>query len=404
MSARARDVARGPAIWMLALAETLAYACFYYIFAALIVAWQADLGWARTVLAAGPTLSIILAAALAPVMGRLVDAGRGPEVMAGGALIGAGALVLLAVSETPRSYLIAWGVIGLAQAACLYEVCFAFLIRRLGDHARPAITRVTLVAGFAGTIAFPAGAAMSEGIGWRGAVMVAAGVAALILLPLYVAAGRVIRSAGLPVITTAEADRGALTRALTRPQFYLLAVIFAAVSLNHWMVVNFAVPIFLDRGAGQGVAVLAASTVGPAQVAGRLILFRFEARLGTGRTTLICLAGMIIGTGALWLAGLAPWLIFVFTAVQGGAIGVMTILRPVLIATVMGPGGYGAIAGAIQMPALLAGAAAPLVGAVMLAGPGVPGLLVLSLVLVAVSGLLARVVLSLAASSGGASR
>ena len=41
MSARARDVARGPAIWMLALAETLAYACFYYIFAALIVAWQA---------------------------------------------------------------------------------------------------------------------------------------------------------------------------------------------------------------------------------------------------------------------------------------------------------------------------------------------------------------------------
>lgn len=388
---------------MLAVAETLAYACFYYIFAALIVAWQADLGWERTVLAAGPTLSIILAAGLAPVMGRLVDAGKGPEVMASGALIGAGALVLMSLAQTPRTYLMAWGLMGLAQAACLYEVCFAFLIRRLGEHARPAITRVTLVAGFAGTIAFPAGAALSESIGWRGAVIVAACVAGFVLLPLYVAAGRVIRAAGLPVIATAEADRGALGRALGRMQFYLLAVIFALVSLNHWMVVNFAVPIFLDRGAGQAMAVLAASTVGPAQVAGRLILFRFEARLGTGFTTLICLAGMAIGTGTLWLAGLAPGLIFVFTAVQGGAIGVMTILRPVLIATVMGPGGYGAIAGAIQMPALLAGAAAPLVGAVMLAGPGVPGLLVLSLVLVLVSGVLARLVLSFASSPGGAS-
>jgi len=398
MSARADAVARGPAIWMLAVALTLAYASFYYIFAALIVAWQSDLGWERTVLAAGPTLATILAAALAPVMGRLVDAGKGPEVMAAGAVVGAMALAGLASAQTPAAYLMAWGVIGLAQAACLYEVCFAFLVRRLGRAARPAITRVTLVAGFAGTIAFPAGAAMSAGIGWRGAVWVAAGVALVGLVPLFLGAGRLIRRSGLPVQDSLQADRGALKRALNRPQFYMLAVTFALVSLNHWMIVYFAVPIFLDLGAGMALAVFAASTVGPAQVAGRLILFRFEARLGTGITTLVCLGGMAAGTLALFASGLTPGLIFVFTAAQGGAIGVMTILRPVLIASVMGPAGYGAIAGAIQVPALLAGALAPLLGAVMLAGPGVPGLLLLSLALIGAALILSRRILSLATS------
>lgn len=398
MSARASEVARGPAIWMLAVAQTLAYASFYYIFAALIVAWQADLGWDRTVLAAGPTLSIVLAALLAPVMGRLVDAGKGPEVMAAGAVIGALALVGLALSNSPATYLIAWGGLGLAQAACLYEVCFAFLVRRLGVAARPAITRVTLVAGFAGTIAFPAGAAMSASIGWRGAVFVAAGVALVGLVPLFLAAGHLIRRSGLPVQDSHEADRGALNRALNRPQFYMLAVIFALISFNHWMIVNFAVPIFLERGAGTGLAVFAAATVGPAQVAGRLILYRFEARLGTWVTTFFCLGGMAAGTLALFLAGLGPGLIFVFTGLQGGAIGVMTILRPVLIAAAMGPAGYGAIAGAIQVPALLAAALAPLLGAVMLAGPGVPGLLLLSFGLIGAALILSRATLSLATS------
>lgn len=398
MTARARAVARGPAIWMLAAAQTLAYASFYYIFAALVVAWQADLGWDRAVLAAGPTLATVLAALLAPVMGRLVDAGKGPEVMAAGAVTGALALAGLALAETPAAYLLAWGGIGLAQAACLYEICFAFLVRRLGPAARAAITRVTLVAGFAGTIAFPAGAAMSAGIGWRGAVWVAAGSVLLILVPLFLAAGRLIRRADLPTQERNAADRGALRLALSRAQFYMLAVIFALVSLNHWMIVNFAVPVFLAQGAGMALAVFAAATVGPAQVVGRLILVRFEARLGTRATTFICLAGMAAGTAALLLAGLTPGLIFVFTALQGGAIGVMTILRPVLIAAVMGPAGYGAIAGAIQMPALMASALAPLLGALMLAGPGVAGLLALSLGLIAASLILARATLSLATS------
>lgn len=384
METRPEQAARGTAVWMLAVGQTLSYACLYYIFAALILSWEADLGWDRALLATGPFLSIVIAAALAPFAGRLVDLGKGPEAMVAGALIGAGALALLALSRTPTVYLAAWALIGLAQSVTLYETCFAFLIRRLGPHARAAIVRVTLVAGFASTLAFPAGAALGASIGWRGAVWVAAGVMGVVLVPLFAIAGRMLRRVGAEP-DTREADKGALGRALGSASFWILAVVFSLVALNHWMLINYAVPIFVAQGASQPLAVFAASTVGPAQVAGRLVLMRFEARIGTVAATRLTFLGMVAGTLALFLAGVEPWLIFAFTLIQGGAIGVMTILRPVLIAEVMGPAGYGAIAGTIQIPALMAGAVAPVLGAFMLDGFGVAGLLGLSLLVLAAS-------------------
>ncbi|WP_370253281.1 MFS transporter [Nioella sp.] len=388
MRARPELAARGPAVWMLAVGQTLSYACLYYIFAALILSWEADLHWPRSLLATGPFIAIVISAALAPFAGRLVDLGKGPEAMVAGSVIGAGALVLLATSQSQGAYLLAWAVIGLAQSVTLYETCFAFLIRRLGPHARAAIVRVTLVAGFASTIAFPAGAALSAWIGWRGAVWVAAGVMAFVLVPIFALAGRMLRRVeGEP--DQREADKGALSRAMRAGTFWLLALVFALVALNHWMLISYAVPIFVEQGAGEALAVFAASTVGPAQVAGRLVLMRFEARIGTAAATRVTFVAMLAGTAALWLAGLSPWLIFGFTAIQGAAIGVMTILRPVLISEVLGPAGYGAIAGTIQIPALLAGAAAPVVGAFVLDHAHVPGLIALSAGLIGLSSLLA---------------
>ena len=384
MEVRPERAARGLAVWMLAVGQTLSYACLYYIFAALILSWEADLGWDRTFLATGPFLSIVIAATLAPFAGRLVDLGKGPEAMVAGALVGTGALALLALSQTPAAYLSAWALIGLAQSVALYEVCFAFLIRRLGPHARAAIVRVTLVAGFASTLAFPAGAALSAAIGWRGAVWAAAAVMAFVLVPLFTIAGRMLRRVeGAP--DTREADKGALGRALRSASFWVLAVVFSLVALNHWMLINYAVPIFVEQGASQPLAVFAASTVGPAQVGGRLVLMRYETRVGTAAATRITFLAMVLGTLALFLAGVQPWLIFAFTAIQGGAVGVMTIMRPVLISEVMGPAGYGAIAGTIQIPALLAGAMAPVLGAVMLDGFGVTGVLGLSLLILTAS-------------------
>ncbi|MCL4189242.1 MAG: MFS transporter [Rhodobacteraceae bacterium] len=358
------------AVWLLAAGQTLGYACIFYLFAALVVAIAADTGWGKPLLALGPTLAILVAAALAPLAGRLVDGGYGPRLLVGGALFGAAALAGLSAVVTPAQYLAAWAALGVAQAACLYEVAFAWLVRRRGAAARAAIIRVTLVAGFASTLAFPAGTALAEWAGWRAAVLVAAVVMAAVAAPVHGLAAWRMRAGAPRAGRLAPADRGGVARALGQAAFWRLGGGFMLANLNHWMLIQLALPVMTATGATAGQAVAAAACVGPAQVAGRILLLRYEARLGTARVTALT-AGALVA-GALWLAlaGLAPPLVFAFAVTQGAAMGVMTILRPTLQAATLGRDGFGAVAGALAIPPLLASAAAPALGALVLGSAG----------------------------------
>ncbi len=377
---------RRVAIWALAVAQTLAYACLYYIFAAFVVQWQADFGWSKSALALGPTLAIIIAGGLAPFIGRLIDRGWSRVLLSVGALIGAVALGGLALATTYTQYVAAWTLIGIAQGAVLYEVCFAFLIRRLGPEARAAIIRVTLVAGFASTLAFPVAALVSQEQGWRAAIWLAAGVVCFVQLPLNWWAVGVLRQGEMHQTAHDDARaKAALRDALVSLRFWVLGGVLAVLALNHWMMIALVIPAFTDLGATMAVAVLAASLIGPSQVVGRLVLMRFDARIDNWQTLTVCLCGMAVGVAALLLAGAAPVFIFVYVAAQGGAIGVMTILRPVLIGTVMGQAGYGAIAGSVQVMPLLAGAAAPLIGSVLFGLGGAVALIWFSAGLVALA-------------------
>jgi len=356
------------AIWMLAIGQTLGYACLFYIFAALVTDWRGSLGWDTATLALGPMQAILVSASLAPLFGRFVDRGFGPELLTAGALLGAVALVGLAAVQTSAQYIAAWAVIGIAHSASLYEVCFAWLVRRLGDRARPAIIKVTLVAGFASTLAFPAGALLADGLGWRGAVLVASAVMAFATAPLNFLAGRRLRR-GVPRRPTraaAEADRGGLGRALARPMFWGLAAVFMLVNLNHWMVVNLMVPVLTAKGLSEGGAILAAACIGPAQVAGRIALMRYEARLSNAAVARVTMAALVVGGALLMAAGAGVWLAIAYALAQGAAMGIVTILRPVLVSERLGQAAFGAVAGAIAIPPLLASAAAPALGALLL--------------------------------------
>lgn len=352
----------------------LGYACFFYIFAAMVVSWHDALGWDKATLALGPNLAILISAALAPIVGRAVDRGHGPRLMVGGALAGAVSLAVLAGASRQGVYLLAWAGLGVAQASCLYEVCFALLIRRFGLAARPAITQVTLIAGLASTLAFPAAAALTQALGWQGTVRVAAAVAVLAVLPLHLAGARIL-ARGPADGRLGTPGTAAGKTVLRDAHFWRLAALFSLMNLNHWMLISFMLPVFAAQGLGAGLAVAAAACVGPAQVVGRLALMRSEARLGTGLATKMTLCAVVAASVLLALAGAAPLLAFGFAAVQGAAMGVMTILRPVLVADGLGSRTYGATAGMMSIPTLLSSAAAPPLGALLLAAGGT-GLLI----------------------------
>ncbi|WGV17334.1 MFS transporter [Fuscovulum ytuae] len=361
----------GRAVWTLALTQALGYACFFYIFAALLIYWQREAWLSDGVIAAGPLLATAVSAVVAPGVGRALDRGRAVAMMAAGPVIGAAALVVLAVAEGAVGWFLGWAGLGLAQALCLYDVCFGMMIRRFGPEARGAITRVTLVAGLASTLAFPAGAWLAGEWGWRGAVWVAVGVALGVMLPLQVWAARVMARGTEAEVTARDVPRLGWGKVLRMPGFVGLAVLFSLVNLNHWMLVNHIRPMLEALAVRADLAILAAAAIGPAQVAGRLVLAGAGARLGTGAAAQVTVGALVLAPGFLLLAVVWPAAAVGFAICQGAAMGIITILRPVLVAETLGQERYGAVSGMMAIPGLAAMAVAPLIGTGLVALGGV---------------------------------
>lgn len=359
----------GTAVWLLALGQTLIYAGVYYAFPALLPDLEAGTGWGKTTLALGPTLAFLIMAGLTVVTGRLVDRGLGGEMLVWGPVLAGLGVLGLGLAPHPAVWLASWALIGVAQAGCLYETCFAFLTRRLGPGARAAITKVTLVAGFAGTLAFPLGHAVGERFGGQGGMLVFAGVAAL-AAPCNLWAVRSLRRQARAGAESRATPPGVLRVVLRRPAFWALAACFGLLYLNHGVLITYVLALFSDRGAPEGMATLAASLIGPSQVLSRLVFLMGEARVGNARAMLLAVGGMVLASAVLWSAGAAPGLIFAFAAAQGAGAGLISILRPVLVAEVLGRQGFGAISGAVAVSPILASAAAPALGALMLEAGG----------------------------------
>ncbi|MES2435513.1 MAG: MFS transporter [Pseudomonadota bacterium] len=354
------------AVWLLALGQTLTYAGVYYAFPALLPDLQAGTGWSVAELAFGPTLGFLVMAALTPFTGRWVDRGWGGEMLTYAPILAAVGVAGAGLAPTPVIWWAIWAALGLAQACCLYESCFAFLTRRLGSDASGAITKVTLVAGFSGTLAFPLGDYLGRTLDGQGALIAFAALM-LLAVPINAHAVRILRRmerAGSSI--EHEPAPKALRQAMRRPAFWAIAAIFGLIWLNHGILLTYVLMLFEDRGSGPGMATLAAACIGPAQVLGRMVLLFQGARIGNARATVWSLAGVVIAGVALWLAGVAPLLIFLFAALQGAGAGLLAILRPILIADILGRKGFGAISGAVAVAPILASAAAPSVGAALL--------------------------------------
>ena len=359
----------GP-VWLLAIGHTLTYAALYYAFAALLPDLEVETGWSKAQLAAGPTLAFLITAVLTPFTGRLVDRGWGGELLIWMPMLGAAALVGLSFAHTPLAWLGLWAIIGVAQAGSFYETCFAFLTRRLGDGARAAITKVTLVAGFASTLSFPLGHALGRAFGGQGALAAFALLIVLGSVPVnMVGVAQLRRLQGVSTMRP-EAEPGALAAALRKPAFWAMAAIFGLTYVTHSVLITYSLVLFEDRGAPEAMAVLAASCIGPAQVAGRLALLVSEARVGNARATVWSLGAIVLASALLWAAGAAPMLIFGFAVMQGVGIGLCSILRPVLLSQLLGRRGFGAISGAVAVAPILGTAVGPVFGAALLAQGG----------------------------------
>ena len=299
-------------IFFLAIGQTLVWATLFYVFPAMLVRWEQALGWSKAELTGAITLAVFMSALASPLAGRFIDAGKGAVMMAGSAFLGGFCLIALSMVTQLWQFYLVWACIGVLLAGCLYEPCFALVTRARGGNAKRGIILITLVAGFASTISFPAVHVLAENLGWRTAMQVFAAATIVVATPFMWAGASRVEKAGTPEV--GHDDDHAVRRHafLNQPQFWFLAVGFSLAAILHGVTLHHLLPILDDRGVSVDVAVMAASFIGPMQVAGRLAMMAAERHVSNHAVAMACFALMCGSVLLLMAAGSVPQLLVGF--------------------------------------------------------------------------------------------
>src|SRR5690242_8458646 len=166
--------------------------------------------------------ALLLSAVLGPSVGRAIDKRGGRGMLALSNLILAAGLVLLGAAQGFVMLALAWAMLGIGMATGLYDPAFATLTGLYGRAARGPITGITLIAGFASTVAWPLSAFLDAQFGWRAACLIWAGLHIVIGLPL----NRLLIPRTPPPAHASEAE-GEVSPA-PRGAMAILAFVFAA--------------------------------------------------------------------------------------------------------------------------------------------------------------------------------
>ena len=388
-------VARAPGfraiITALGVGQIFAWGSSYYLPAVLAKPIADGTGWPLAWVIGGLSLGLLVAGLVSPRVGRTIARRGGRPVLALSTVLLAAGLVVVAMAGTIPVYFAGWLVLGIGMGAGLYDPAFATLGRLYGEAARPAITTLTLFGGFASTVCWPLSAFLVTHLGWRGTCLAYAAFHLTVLLPLYLFAlpQEAEQDAELTVSSRALEDGAPPSTARTR---FLFAVLATAITLSAMISTLLSVhllTILQTRGIDLAAAVALGALVGPSQVGARTIEFFIARYHHPIWTKLVSTLLVAIGVAALWAS--VPILV-VPLVFYGAGIGLESIARGTLpLALFPGPG-YAVVMGRLAMPSLMAQAAAPSIGAVLLSAYGVNSTLAVLTTVAAVNVVLASMI------------
>jgi MFS family permease len=358
----ARLSRRWALVLTLSLTETVSWGVLYYAFSVFIRPMQVSFGWSRASITGAFSLAVLLSAIVGLPLGRWLDRRGSWLVMVAGS--SAAAVLVLgwaAVGNLAALYAV-WAGIGVVMAAVLYEPAFAVIATAFPDRRADALTLLTFLGGFASVIFLPLAGWLVIDLGWRSALVVLAGLLAIVTLPLHLLVLPRRRDDAVTVAPAAravgagEAVRGATFRWLTAA-FCLTVFASSAITVH-------LVPYLIDRGYNPAFAATTAGLVGVAALPGRLIFTPLGDRMPrAGVTAVIFLlqaAGIAVLVGVGGLGG-----VIAFVLLFGAGFGAVTPARAAMVADTYGPTAYASISGVMMLFVTGARALGPLVAGVV---------------------------------------
>ena len=273
-------------------------------------------------------------------------------------------LLLSEVTEVWQFYAV-WFGLGIAMSGSLYEACFAIITHSLGGNAKRAITLVTLIAGFAGTISFPSSHFLIENFGWRWAIIVFGFVVGLICTPLVIYSTQHAKQQSKVHAPKTSLKIFTVLGSLSKSSFWLIGITFTLLAFNHGIILSHILPILFERGLSTSFAILVASLIGPMQVIGRFIMLVFEKKISTLTICLVCFGSIFIAGWSLYFTNIIVVIVFLFVITQGCGYGVLSIIRPTVISEILGRKDFGVISGMLATGFVLGSAMGPILGSII---------------------------------------
>ncbi|MDJ0897064.1 MAG: MFS transporter [Alphaproteobacteria bacterium] len=364
----------------LGASQLVCWGISYYLIGVFGELMVADLGWSRTLVYGGFSTALVVMGFASPLVGRMIDRIGGGRVMAVGSVLIAVGCLALSAAQNLLTYYAAWICLGLAMRATLYNAAFAALARIAGPLAQKPIAQVTLLGGLASTCFWPIGHVLADAFGWRGAVLIYAGIA-LLTVPLHLAIPRSRHQDTMPPPPTDPAPHP-----LSARQDYLLAAALYAliIALVHVLAAAMSahmIGILTELGLAASLAVSVSALRGIGQTTARLAEVLFGGRrhpidlhLAATLVLPVCFTLGLAGGGYVTAA-------VAFAFFYGAGNGLLTITGGTLPLVLFDVRTYGTLVGKLLVPSFLLSAAAPLVFAAVIERFGAAAALHLSIAL-----------------------
>jgi len=355
---------RGTLVAGLGSAQLIAWGTLYYAIAILGEPMRLDLGAPSSHVFGAFTWSLVIAGVLAPATGRRLDRYGGRAVLVASALAGAVGFLVLAQARSQPWIVVGWSINGMAMALGLYDACFAAIGQAEPRAYRAIVTGVTLVAGFASTVAWPLSHYLLDAIGWRGVCQVYA-LALLLCAPIYAVLlpGRPRAEARVSVPESASSSS-------SPPRARVLAWAFAGAALIGSSISAHLPGILSALQLRTELAVWVASSIGALQVFGRLIDLVSGSRRTAAQLGAVTFTGLLAAMLLLLAVPAMPQSVFGFALLYGISNGLFTIARATLPVELFGLDRIGAMLGSFGAPSLVTRAFAPLGFALVSAAAG----------------------------------
>lgn len=345
---------------ILAFTQIVSWGSLYYAFAIVAPDIQRELGWRTEIVFGAFSWSLLAAGLISTPAGVLIDRFGGRAVMGGGSLLSGIGLMVLSTAHSVTVYFAGWTLIGIAMAMVLYEAAFATINREFLHGARKGISVLTLFGGLASTVFWPLTLALNGALGWRDTFLIYGVVHLVLCAPLHALLGAGARRP----LSTAHAVRNyTLHEAVRDPVFWKLAFAFSANLFIFSALAVHLIPLLQRFGHSAAMAVLVSTLIGPMQVAGRIGEMAFARHVRPQTVGKLTFAALPAGLLALLFLGEHQVAVAAFCMLYGISNGVLTIVRGTVPQTLFGRENYGAIAGALAGPSLLARAAGPIAAA-----------------------------------------